>query len=98
MAGVLHTLYIWQGETLPEGVPPLSGQSLRGLTSLTRGRLPSGLPHAQSRTEQEGSPDMSRTRASPHLPDKEFRYLRTVIVTAAVYWGLRAELRKRNSR
>jgi hypothetical protein len=28
-----------------------------------------------------------------YLPDKEFRYLRTVIVTAAVYWGLGSELR-----
>jgi hypothetical protein len=27
------------------------------------------------------------------LPDKEFRYLRTVIVTAAVYRGLVSELR-----
>ena len=26
-------------------------------------------------------------RAGQNLPDKEFRYLRTVIVTAAVYWG-----------
>ena len=26
-------------------------------------------------------------RAGRNLPDKEFRYLRTVIVTAAVYWG-----------
>jgi hypothetical protein len=28
-----------------------------------------------------------------YLPDKEFRYLRTVIVTAAVYWGLDSKLR-----
>ena len=28
------------------------------------------------------------------LPDKEFRYLRTVIVTAAVYWGLVSMLRR----
>ena len=28
-----------------------------------------------------------------HLPDKEFRYLRTVIVTAAVYRGFDQELR-----
>jgi len=28
------------------------------------------------------------------LPDKEFRYLRTVIVTAAVYRGLGSELRR----
>ena len=32
-------------------------------------------------------------RAGQNLPDKEFRYLRTVIVTAAVYWGLDSELR-----
>ena len=34
-------------------------------------------------------------RAGRNLPDKEFRYLRTVIVTAAVYWGLSSELRLR---
>ena len=32
-------------------------------------------------------------RAGQNLPDKEFRYLRTVIVTAAVYWGLSSCLR-----
>ena len=32
-------------------------------------------------------------RAGRNLPDKEFRYLRTVIVTAAVYWGLNSGLR-----
>src|SRR5690606_35112386 len=32
-------------------------------------------------------------RAGRNLPDKEFRYLRTVIVTAAVYWGFGRELR-----
>jgi hypothetical protein len=32
-------------------------------------------------------------RAGRNLPDKEFRYLRTVIVTAAVYWGLGSQLR-----
>jgi hypothetical protein len=31
-------------------------------------------------------------RAGRNLPDKEFRYLRTVIVTAAVYWGFNLEL------
>ena len=34
-------------------------------------------------------------RAGRNLPDKEFRYLRTVIVTAAVYWGFGSELRVR---
>ena len=32
-------------------------------------------------------PDRYAFRAGQNLPDKEFRYLRTVIVTAAVYWG-----------
>ena len=31
-------------------------------------------------------------RAGRNLPDKEFRYLRTVSVTAAVYWGFNLEL------
>ena len=34
-------------------------------------------------------------RAGRNLPDKEFRYLRTVIVTAAVYWGFGSALRFR---
>ena len=38
-----------------------------------------------SRTRQ--CPDHYTIRAGRNLPDKEFRYLRTVIVTAAVYWG-----------
>ena len=37
-------------------------------------------------------PDRYTIRAGRNLPDKEFRYLRTVIVTAAVYWGFRNEL------
>ena len=37
-------------------------------------------------------PDRYSIRAGRNLPDKEFRYLRTVIVTAAVYWGLSSEL------
>ena len=32
-------------------------------------------------------------RAGQNLPDKEFRYLRTVIVTAAVHWGFGSKLR-----
>src|SRR5712691_8462764 len=52
-------------------------------------------------TETTISPDPSlrqrpsrySIRAGRNLPDKEFRYLRTVIVTAAVYWGLDSKLR-----
>jgi hypothetical protein len=38
-------------------------------------------------------PDRCPIRAGRNLPDKEFRYLRTVIVTAAVYWGFISDLR-----
>ena len=37
-------------------------------------------------------PDRSTFRAGRNLPDKEFRYLRTVIVTAAVYRGFGSPL------
>ena len=40
-------------------------------------------------------PDRYAFRAGRNLPDKEFRYLRTVIVTAAVYWGFNSKLRLR---
>ena len=38
-------------------------------------------------------PNRYAIRAGQNLPDKEFRYLRTVIVTAAVHWGLSSVLR-----
>ena len=38
-------------------------------------------------------PDRYTIRAGRNLPDKEFRYLRTVIVTAAVYRGFNLNLR-----
>ena len=40
-------------------------------------------------------PDRYTIRAGRNLPDKEFRYLRTVIVTAAVYRGFTSPLRLR---
>ena len=39
--------------------------------------------------------DRYAIRAGRNLPDKEFRYLRTVIVTAAVYRGFNSRLRLR---
>ena len=41
----------------------------------------------------ETVPSRYAFRAGRNLPDKEFRYLRTVIVTAAVYWGFNSYLR-----
>ena len=40
-------------------------------------------------------PDRYTIRAGRNLPDKEFRYLRTVIVTAAVYRGFNSMLLRR---
>jgi hypothetical protein len=37
-------------------------------------------------------PDRYAIRAGRNLPDKEFRYLRTVIVTAAIHQGLNSKL------
>jgi hypothetical protein len=37
-------------------------------------------------------PSRYAIRAGRNLPDKEFRYLRTVIVTAAVHWGFNSKL------
>jgi len=81
-------------------VPSLSGQSLRGqpcyrVTSLGVTCFPA--------RRVAGFSDMSRLSFIPHgmmgqvgyLPDKEFRYLRTVIVTAAVHRGFGSELRLR---
>ena len=42
----------------------------------------------------ETVPKSLRLSCGRNLPDKEFRYLRTVIVTAAVYWGFNSELRR----
>ena len=38
-------------------------------------------------------PNRYTFHAGRNLPDKEFRYLRTVIVTAAVHWGFSPGLR-----
>ena len=40
----------------------------------------------------ETVPDHYAFHAGQNLPDKEFRYLRTVIVTAAVHWGFNSML------
>ena len=37
-------------------------------------------------------PNHYAIHAGRNLPDKEFRYLRTVIVTAAVHWGFNSKL------
>jgi hypothetical protein len=67
-------------------------KALRGLsvqsrvTGIFTGTTISPSPSSRQR------PGRYAIRAGRNLPDKEFRYLRTVIVTAAVYWGFGSEL------
>jgi hypothetical protein len=53
---------------------------VRGLGIFTKTAISPG-------TWRRQLPSRYTIRAGQNLPDKEFRYLRTVIVTAAVYWG-----------
>ena len=78
----------------PEQRPmPSCSEGSRGLSVLPRvGRIftTSAIsPGPRSRQR----PSRCAFRAGRNLPDKEFRYLRTVIVTAAVYRGLGSGLR-----
>ena len=74
---------------------PISGCSKgsRGLSVLLRvTRIFTGITISPSPSSRQ-CPDRYTFRAGQNLPDKEFRYLRTVIVTAAVYWGFNSKLR-----
>ena len=78
---------------------PIAGCSkgARGLFVLSRviGILTDTPISPSSRRRQR--PSRYAIRAGRNLPDKEFRYLRTVIVTAAVYRGFSSELRLRRT-
>ena len=69
-------------------------KALRGLSVLPQvSRIFTGTaisPNLSSR-QRSGSYAFHARR---NLPDKVFRYLRTVIVTAAVHWGLDSKLQK----
>ena len=70
----------------PPPVPSCS-KAPRGLFVLAREtRIFTGTSISPSPSLRQ-RPDRYAIRAGRNLPDKEFRYLRTVIVTAAVHWG-----------
>ena len=74
---------------------PMSGCSKapRGLSVLSQvTRIFTGITSSPSPSLRQ-CPNRYAFRAGRNLPDKEFRYLRTVIVTAAVYWGFGSDLR-----
>ena len=70
----------------------LKPQSIRGQSRLLIGTTSLGITLARPHDRRSGSTDISRYGLAFHLPDKEFRYLRTVIVTAAVYRGFNSGL------
>ena len=76
---------------------PMSGcsKALRGLSVLSR--VMCIFTHTTSSPGPllRQRPSRYAIRAGRNLPDKEFRYLRTVIVTAAVHWGFGSRLRLR---
>ena len=74
--------------------PRLSySKGARGLSVLSRATgIFTGTTNSLSLLSRQ-RPDRYAIRAGRNLPDKEFRYLRTVIVTAAVHWGFSSELR-----
>ena len=75
--------------------PKLScSKGARGLSVLLRATgIFTGTTNSLSLLSRQ-RPDRYAIRAGRNLPDKEFRYLRTVIVTAAVYRGFSSKLRE----
>ncbi len=70
----------------PDPVPSYS-KAPRGLFVLSQvTRICTGISISPSPSLRQ-RPDRYTIRAGRNLPDKGFRYLRTVIVTAAVHWG-----------
>ena len=64
----------------------------RGLSVLSRvAGIFTGTTNSLSLSPRQ-RPNRYAIHARRNLPDKEFRYLRTVIVTAAVYWGFSSML------
>ncbi len=77
------------------GQNPISGYS-KGARGLSVQSWVSGIFTAASISpsfSRRQCPNRYTIRAGRNLPDKEFRYLRTVIVTAAVYRGFILQLR-----
>ncbi len=92
LAGWVHSLPPMLHKRCQDPIPGYS-KGARGLFVLPRviGILTDTPISPSSRSRQY--PSRYAIRAGRNLPDKEFRYLRTVIVTAAVYRGFTSKLR-----
>ncbi len=72
---------------------PSYSKGARGLSVLSRvAGIFTGTTNSLSVSLRQ-RPTRYAIHAGRNLPDKVLRYLRTVIVTAAVYWGFSSELR-----
>ncbi len=92
LTGPVHSLPPILHKSCQDPIPGYS-KGARGLFVLPRviGILTDIPISPSSRSRQH--PSRYAIRAGRNLPDKEFRYLRTVIVTAAVYRGFASKLR-----
>ena len=88
LRGLLPILYATRRRPMPSCSKGSRGLSVlpRVIRIFTNSAISPG-PWSRQR------PNRYAVRAGRNLPDKEFRYLRTVIVTAAVYRGLGSPLR-----
>ena len=92
LTSYIHSLPAILHMTNQKSIPEYSKGSL-GLSVLSR---VSGIFTATTSSPSlslRQCPDRYTIRAGRNLPDKEFRYLRTVIVTAAIHQGLNSMLR-----
>ena len=87
-----HSLPVILHMTSQEPVPEYSKGS-RGLSVLLRVNSIFTATTSSPSLSLRQCPDRYTIRAGRNLPDKEFRYLRTVIVTAAIHQGLNSMLR-----
>jgi hypothetical protein len=90
----LHSLPPILHKSYPNSMPGCS-KAPRGLFVLLRvGRIFTAISISPGLSLRQCS-SCYAIRAGRNLPDKEFRYLRTVIVTAAVHRGFSSKLRLR---
>ena len=88
----LHSLLVILHMTSQEPISEYSKGS-RGLSVLLRVNGIFTATTSSPSLSLRQCPDRYTIRAGRNLPDKEFRYLRTVIVTAAIHQGLNSMLR-----
>ena len=92
LAPQLHSLPPILHRSYPNSMPNCS-KAPRGLFVLLRvGRIFTAISISPGPSLRQCSSSYA-VRAGRNLPDKEFRYLRTVIVTAAVHRGFSSMLR-----